>query len=212
MIYIYDLLVNFNENLIDFYDWEESDIYEHIRKCFLIKVTTNDYYNILTNNIKLGSNHLLEIKNKTQKFSGRNTINIEYALTITDGENAIIIKFDKNGISKLRSNFLINEEVEILRLSNNMKVSEIDYQILNKCKMNLMTRNEKRIVNLIINELNDIKEDKEKIDYLYYEWFDSNKGDNKYNKLINSISKSYSKKHIEFLDILTVLVKSEYKL
>lgn len=212
MIYIYDLLVNFNENLIDFYDWEGSDIYEHIRKCFLIKVTTNDYYNILTNNIKLGSNHLLEIKNKTQKFSGRNTINIEYALTITDGENAIIIKFDKNGISKLRSNFLINEEVEILRLSNNMKVSEIDYQILNKCKMNLMTRNEKRIVNLIINELNDIKEDKEKIDYLYYEWFDSNKGDNKYNKLINSISKSYSKKHIEFLDILTVLVKSEYKL
>ena len=43
------------------------------------------------------------------------------------------------------------------------------------------------------------------IDYLYYEWFDTNNGDNKLDKLISNIRESYSNKHIEFLNILNLI-------
>ena len=32
MNYIYDILINFNENLYDFYDWNLNDQIDHIRK------------------------------------------------------------------------------------------------------------------------------------------------------------------------------------
>ena len=38
MIFIYDILVNFNDKLYDFYEWSENDLIEHIRKIPLIKV------------------------------------------------------------------------------------------------------------------------------------------------------------------------------
>lgn len=205
MIYIYDLLVNLNEEIIDFYDWEETDNYEHIRKCLLMKVSKDDYYNILSNNIILNEELLKEIKGKAQKFSGRNTIVIDYIVTITDGINALMIKFDKNGYSTHKSKFLINEEMEITSLSDSLKIYDIKYTILDKKENNTMTRKEMRLVNLILHELNYIKNDKEKIDYLYYEWFDTNVGENKLDKLIESIKSYYSDKHQYFLNVLDLI-------
>lgn len=205
MIYIYDLLVNLNEELIDFYDWNEMDNYEHIRKCLLIKINKEDYYNILTNKIKINKELMEEIKNKTQKFSGRNTVTIEYLLVITDGNNALVVKFDKNGISKEKSKLLINEEIEILTLSSSMKIKEIKYSIVNKNTTSNMTRKETQIANRILQELNSIKNDKEKIDYLYYEWFDNKSSNNKLEDLISSIKSNFTSKHKEFLDILNLI-------
>lgn len=205
MIYVYDLLVNLNEELIDFYDWEDTDDMFHVRKCLLIKVLSKDYYNMLTNKIKISDSFMKEIKGKAQIFSGRNTIIIDYMIAVTDGINAFIIKFDNNGVSKLKSKFIINEEVEIINLSSSMKVSNIDFDIINKENINKMTRKEKRIVNLILYQLENIKNNKDMIDYLYYEWFDTNNGDNKLDKLISNIRESYSNKHIEFLNILNLI-------
>ena len=205
MIYVYDLLVNLNEELIDFYDWEYTDDMFHVRKCLLIKVLSKDYYNMLTNKIKISDSFMKEIKGKAQIFSGRNTIIIDYMIAVTDGINAFIIKFDNNGVSKLKSKFIINEEVEIINLSSSMKVSNIDFDIINKENINKMTRKEKRIVNLILYQLENIKNNKDMIDYLYYEWFDTNNGDNKLDKLISNIRESYSNKHIEFLNILNLI-------
>ncbi len=206
MIFIYDILVNMNEELIDFYDWEETDIYEHIRRGCLIKISSEDYYNLLTSTFKIDSELMDQIKDKTQKFSGRNTLIVDYQLAFTDGNNAFMVKFDKEGISKQKSKFLVNEELEILAISTNMKTTKINYKIISdKIIQKRMTRKEKRIVNIILSELNLIKDDKDKIDYLYYEWFDTNDGVNKYNKLIKSINNEYTSKHKEFLDILNLI-------
>lgn len=205
MIYVYDLLVNMNKEFIDFYDWDDLDNYEHIRKCLLIKISKEDYYNVFSNSIKIDSSIMNEIKGKTQKYSGKNIVIENYMLVITDGNNAMILKFDKNGIIKERSKLLINEEAEIINLSNNLKISEFKYEIVSKNKMNNMTRKERKVTNIIINELSSIKEDKSKIDYLYYEWFETNKGDNKYNRLIDNINKEYTNKHKEFLSVLNLI-------
>lgn len=205
MIYVYDLLVNMNKEFIDFYDWDDLDNYEHIRKCLLIKISKEDYYNVFSNSIKIDSSIMSEIKGKTQKYSGKNIVIENYMLAITDGNNAMILKFDKNGIIKEKSKLLINEEVEIINLSNNLKISEFKYEIVSKNKMNNMTRKERQVTNIIINELSSIKDDKSKIDYLYYEWFETNKGDNKYKRLIDNINKEYTNKHKEFLSVLNLI-------
>ena len=118
MIFIYDILVNMNENLIDFYDWEETDTYEHIRRGCLIKILSEDYYNLLTKTFKIDLELMNQIKDNTQKFSGRNTILVDYQLAFTDGINAFMVKFDKNGVSKLKSKFLVNEELEIISITS----------------------------------------------------------------------------------------------
>jgi len=45
----------------------------------------------------------------------------------------------------------------------------------------------------------------EKIDYLYYEWFDSNDGDDKYFKLVSDLKSKFTDKHMEFLELLNLL-------
>ena len=68
-----------------------------------------------------------------------------------------------------------------------------------------MTRNEEKVTNLILNELELIMDSTDKIDYLYYEWFNTNKGKNKYKKLVSSIKSSYTSNHEYMLELLNLL-------
>ena len=38
MNYIYDLLLNFNENIYEFYDWNKTDNIKHIKKIPIFKI------------------------------------------------------------------------------------------------------------------------------------------------------------------------------
>ena len=41
MTYIYDILLNFKDELIEFYDWNKNDNIIHIRKIPLLKITAD---------------------------------------------------------------------------------------------------------------------------------------------------------------------------
>ena len=56
-----------------------------------------------------------------------------------------------------------------------------------------------------MEELDTIKDDSEKIDYLYYEWFDTNDGDDKYITLIKDLKNKFTDKHMNFLELLNLL-------
>ena len=48
MSYVYDLVLNFNGDLMDFYEWKKDDSLCHIKRINIIKVdsnTYNDFYN-----------------------------------------------------------------------------------------------------------------------------------------------------------------------
>ena len=47
--------------------------------------------------------------------------------------------------------------------------------------------------------------DKEKINYLYYEWFNKEAAINAYTLLVKSIKKDYTDKHREFYSLLNML-------
>ena len=114
MVYVYDTLVNLNEELLDFYDWDEIDNYVHIRRIPLFKISELDYYDFVTKKIRLVEEELLRINDKTQIFSNRGIDNIKYALVVTDGSGALVLEFNDKGYVIRKSKFIINEEMEIL--------------------------------------------------------------------------------------------------
>lgn len=207
MIYIYDITVNLNDDLINFYDWEESDILTHIKKTLLIKVN-NYFYKLLIKKSVLIDNSFLDlIKNKTEIHNNKKTEILKYGCIFSNGTDALMVSFNDKGKIIERSKFIIDEELEILEISNNITEKEIKYEIVKtNYKLNLLRRDEKKVLNLIIKELKIIKNDKEKIKYLYFEWFDK-KSDNEniYDELIKNINLNFTEKHREFLKILNLI-------
>lgn len=206
MVYVYDTLVNLNEELLDFYDWDEIDNYVHIRRIPLFKISELDYYDFVTKKIRLVEEELLRINDKTQIFSNRGIDNIKYALVVTDGSGALVLEFNDKGYVIRKSKFIINEEMEILEMAKEIKEEKIKYNVISKkIDRNSMIRSEKKILAEILEELDTIKDDSEKIDYLYYEWFDTNDGDDKYIALIKDLKSKFTDKHMNFLELLNLL-------
>ena len=52
MNYIYDILLNYNKKLYEFYDWNLSDSIVHIRKIPIFKISTNQLIDLVNNKIK----------------------------------------------------------------------------------------------------------------------------------------------------------------
>lgn len=206
MNYVYDVLVNLNEEIYDFYDWEESDSFIHVRRTPIFKVNEQTFYDLLTKKVKVNLEFTNSIKEKTQIFGGRNIEIIKSSCIISDGNNALMIEFNDEGKINRKSKFLINEELEIVEVSKTLKTLIIDYNVLNnKITTNKMIRSEKRKLKNILKELENLKDDKEKVDYLYYEWFEKEDGLNKYEKLVKSIKTKFTNKHDEFLELLNLL-------
>lgn len=206
MNYVYDILVNLNEEVYDFYDWEETDNFVHVRRVPIYRVGHEDYLNLSLKKIKLSDEVLSSIKDKTQVFSSRNIEVIPYSLIVSDEVSAIMIEVDEKGYTRRKSKFLVNEEMEILDVVCNMKISEIKYNVVNnRVKRNVMIRSEKKVLNNILKELDKLKDDEIKIDYLYYEWFNTNTGVDKYEKLVKGLKASFTARHMEFLELLNLL-------
>lgn len=206
MVYVYDTLVNLSEDLIDFYDWEETDDFDHIRRVPLYKLSESDYFNFVTKKIKLGEEEMEKICDKTQIFSSRGIDTLKYACVVTDGKSATILEFASNGHVKRKSSFLVNEEMEILDMAKSLKEDKLYFNVVSKkVNRNSMIRSEKKILSDILNELESVKEDKLRIDYLYYEWFDTNDGEDKYSELVKDLKVKFTDKHLEFLELLNLL-------
>lgn len=206
MTFVYDILVNLSYDLIDFYDWDERDDFSHIRKAPIFRVSSNNISDFIFRKVKVNEEFLNSIKDKTQMFSGRNIEVLSYACVISDGNTAIMVEFDEKGYSRRKSKFLVNEEFEILDLVLSIKNTDINYSVVSSnYKKNNMIRSDKNILDNILDELFLIKEDSEKIDYLYYEWFDTDKGNNKYEELVNDLQKGFTSKHLEMKKLINLL-------
>lgn len=206
MNYVYDILSNFNQELYDFYDWDKNDNFTHLRKVPSFRVSKEVLVDLMFKKVKIKGNLLKLIKDKTQVFTKEGVDVIEYCFIVSDSVNALGVILDEDGIVYKRSKFLVSEELEINKCLKTSKIYNVEYNLLSsKTHYSNMTRNEEKVTNLILNELELIMDSTDKIDYLYYEWFNTNKGKNKYKKLVSSIKSSYTSKHEYILELLNLL-------
>ena len=209
MINVYDILLNFNKELIQFYEWEENDNIKCIRKIPLIKVNASFINDILTNKIKIEENLQKEIENKAELYDEDLNEYNKIAI-LTDGLRAYGYSFNNNEISSL----LVDEEKEILRLANKMLEETYLYkvEIYNYRNNELLTRKEKEIKNNLIKEFNNLYRNKkeEKLNYYYYEYFNKTPNDieNVYNSLIKS-TKNINNKHYQLYEIINMFNKNK---
>lgn len=206
MVYVYDILVNFNDTLYDFYDWKTTDDFYHVRRCPLFKVRTNILGDLTYKKVRIGEEFLSVVKDKTQVFTSKNVETLEYSFIVTDGINSLMVLLDKKGLVIKKSKFLINEEVEISNMAKTMRMTALAYNVINNnITKNKMLRDENELVDTILKELDLIKTDKDKLSYLYYEWFNKEAPVNAYTLLVKAIKKDYTDKHREFYSLLNML-------
>ena len=203
MNFIYDILLNLNKQVIDFYDWNEEDKVVHIKKAPLFKVNSDFIKNLTNNCLKVSPTFLQEIFNKTEIYSKKSIRNISYLAIFSDGQQAIAVKFDKQGISKQKSKFLIDEDIEINYLANHLKTYTINYKVIRfyNSEQN-MTRFQKKCYFFIIDNIKNL-EDTKKIKYLNYELF-SDKSESK-QVLINNVKKNIQEQYLKMYNFFKLM-------
>lgn len=198
MNYIYDIYLNLNEILYDFFEWNKNDKVIHIKKIPIFKINKNLFKSIILNKFKVDDNILLEIFSKTELWNIKSKI--VYCALFTDGDDIIAVEFDSNGNSIKKSYLFIDEELEVLETINRLKERNLNFTLNGKEKLIFKTRKQIKEENFIINELKNIKEDK--LNYIYFECFGKKeKNKNIILKEIKNISKS-SKIYKNLYDIL----------
>jgi len=167
MNYIYDILLNFDKQNYDFFDWDDNTI--HIKKIPLFRINNEQMKIVINNNIKIDIN---EIKNKTELFTRKTNKNMT-SLVVANNFYIIALNLDKEGNVIGRSSLLFEEETDILEIIEELEITNLNIKIISKLNSNLLTKKENQIYDYVINEIRRLVKNKEddKLIYLYYECF-----------------------------------------
>ena len=173
MNYYYDIVVNFQDTNYMFYDWNEKDNIEFIKKIPIFQVTTNTLKDFISYNIILNEEILNNIKDKTKLKKNI----LKYCALFVSKNGAIALEFNDNGLSISRSFLQIEDEVNVLESLFTLPITKFNYKIKNKINVNNMLRIEEEIKRFIEIEVNSLYKRKKytKLNYLYNEWFKKDK-------------------------------------
>lgn len=205
MNYIYDIFVNFQKKLYDFYDWNINDNITHIRKIPTFKISNKEFDDLKKNVLKIDKPFLSKIYNKSEEFRQNETVKIKYTSVFSNGKEVIAIKFNKNGINYMKSTLAIDEQDDIIDIIKFQKETKLKYKIIKKhSEENFQTRFEIENKKFIINELNKIYNDKnyQKLNYIYLECF--GKQEKNIDKAINKIKKEITEYNDNFYKIFKI--------
>ena len=181
MNYIYDIYLNLNNILYDFFDWNKNDKLTHIKKIPIYKICEEDFVKLIKYEFNIPKDLLNDLQKKTELWNSIERL--EYCALFCDNNNIIAIQFDRFGKSQKKSFLLIDEELEILEIADKLKEKYINFKIIKKSNLMLKTRNQLKKQEFINKELKNI--DKNKLNYIYFECF--GKHENNKIKILKSI-------------------------
>lgn len=209
MIYIYDILLNFNKKLYDYYEWNRSDNIVHIKRIKLFKVSTIQMEELCLYDISLDKEFLDNIHDTTELYRKDG---IEYACLFTDGYRAVGIIFNSLGKSILKSKLLLEEEEEVLGISERLKEINISFKKRNKANISYLTRKEQKEKELLEKKIKYLYQNKrvEILKYLYLQYYGvcEDNIDNIYKELINSLD-DYNLEHTKLLEVIEISQKKQ---
>ncbi len=165
-----------------FYEWDENDSLDFVKKIPLIHINSKSLVDILTSKIKINREFLDTIKGKTKL---NKNIYLDYACIFADGKNSLAIEFNEDGIITSKSSISLDDELSINEFMYNILETSITYDVIEVEKQERFLRQDLKIKNILKHEIENIKKTKNysKLKYLYLEWF--NKLDNNYDEMLN---------------------------
>ena len=109
----------------EFYEWEEKDNVEFIKKIPLFRVTTECLKDNLKYQTKFDSSLVEQIKEKTiVKGSAENNLN---TFILSDTKNALALEVNEEGRVVSRSKLLPSDELNLSEVMFTMKESTLHY-------------------------------------------------------------------------------------
>ena len=166
---MYDIVLNFNKDYFNFYEWKKNDNIINIKKIPLL-VTDYKTFNMLKyDSVKVDTSFINKIKDKAYTYSKNKVIN--NALLVSNTKEVIGVLFDNDGNLVKRSSLLIDEEEEVLEEIDDYELFKIPIISSKKKKrvdINRIEREKKLFLNNYIEKENNIIN----LKYLYYDYFE----------------------------------------
>lgn len=202
MVYIYDIVLNFNDELLEFFEWEDNDDIKYIKRLPLIRVEDSLIKDVLENDILFDDLLLDQIKGKTIYYDSKNENYPVVVLSNQDIAIAVLIKDNGYKYSRL----LLDEEYEVLNIVSKLSTTKVEYSTFGKKSINNnLTREERKIRGILLSEIDYLYNSNklDKLNYYYYEYFNeiNNNKEEVYKRLKDTLN-TIDDKHLKLLEIV----------
>lgn len=188
MNYYYDVVLNFFDTNMLFYEWNKFDNLELYKRVPIIQVNSKTLKDFINYNVVVDKNFLEIIKDKAKKKGDCPS----YIAIFADRNGSIALEFDEKGNSLYRSFLDIDDDLNISEFLYTVDIMKVSYEIKDEIKYNASLRMEDEIKLLIKTEVNSLykKKDFVKLKYLYMEWFNKVPYDNEqiYDYMVNKLN------------------------
>lgn len=205
MNYIYDIVLNFNKEYYNFFEWNKKDNIVNIKKIPLFLVNNDTFKIFKYDNIKVSDNFINLIKDKTYTYS---RTKIGNASLISNGKEVIGVLFNDNGELIKKSSLLLDEEDEVLNECINNTIYNIEIVNIKKNRVSLINRSQREKKNFLIKYINK-ENNLTNLKYLYYDYFEQ-EDDNFINikkSLIKEIKDNWNSKLDKFYETVKMFKK-----
>ena len=206
MNFIYDIVLNFNKDYYDFFEWNKKDSIVNIKKIPLF-IVNNDIFNSMKyDSVSVNTNFIDSIRDKTYTY---NRQKIGNTCLLSNGKQVIGVLFNDKGDLIKRSSLLLDEEEEVLDEIYSNEVTDIE---IVKIKKGKCADNENRVQkekkDFLIRYINREKNDTN-LKYLYYDYFEKDEDDSSVIRetLINEIKNNWNKKFDSFYETVKIFNK-----
>lgn len=201
MNYIYDIVLNFQDNYYNFFEWQKEDKIRNIPKISLYRVSDKDILNLKNNKVKVSQNFIETIKNDNKK-SKKNIC------VVSNGKIALGLLFSDDGTILKRSSLIFEEEEEVIDSIRGMEKTNIEYIENIPIKYQNKLRIEKEKKELLIEYIEKTT-DILTLKYLYYEYYEKETEDLAKIKecLLKELSKEWNIKQNNLYNVVNLLTK-----
>ncbi len=205
MNYIYDIILNFNEEFYDFYEWKNNDNVINVRKIPVLKVDENTYVSLRNNKVQVSMETIDSLKKNFSLYNEKIEGNI--ICLITNGMSAFGVMFNNNGYLIKRSSMLFDEEEEVIDESENIKEVKIEFVKNEKQKSNNISRIVKEKQKFIKDYITSL-DDELTLKYIYYDYFEREENRNNIKEiLLSEINSKWNSKLSKLYDLTKLLNK-----
>ena len=208
MNFIYDIVLNFNKDYYNFFEWDKKDSIVNIKKIPLFIVSNEVFSSMKYDTVTVSKDFIDLIKEKTYTY---NRHKIGNCCLLSNGKEVIGLLFNDKGILIKRSSLLLDEEEEVLDEIYSDELFSIKILNIKKRKNNYnINRFQKEkiefLTRYINNENNDIN-----LKYLYYDYFEKDEVDTSIikNSLISEIKNNWNKKFDKFYETVKIFTKNK---
>ena len=203
MDYYYDILLNFQERYCMFYEWDENDALDYVKKIPLLHVSAKAFEDLRQKKIKVEKEFLSAIENKT-KLKQNNYL--KYTAIFSDGKNSLAIEFDDAGYTLNKSSLTLEDELNINEFTYNVSLEKIDYKVIDSDEVVKETRQEAKVKKILRLEIDNMYQSKNysKLKYIYLEWFSKlkNNPEEMYEEMLKKLEGKLTEKEYNIYELI----------